>query len=367
MYSLPRWLAILAAASTATAQTCTPSLGAWIIANQSDLNQLGSECTTINGSLYISTAYTGPFHLPNIRNVTGEINWRPNLDDREIENELQSEPQLTSFEMPDLEETGLTLGLYNISSLKRVSMPRLKRVGWDLILGYVQEADLRALEWADLDVPSLTEITGGGAGDRDFEFSTSGGPVVNLTFPKLSKLFGFVEFDGDIGSLSMPNLRDGHETIFSLNSSVKIDVNLPVDAMDRVELSGEIASVNFPNLQHLDRYIKIDSTLPLDCEAVLERLAAATGKILLNHNGLGDLQCVSSLDGKSNSGLGMGVKVAIGVVVGVAGLVIIVGVLWFLRKRRGSSNSGIWGIFKATKSVVPLNGTQPPAYGDVFR
>ncbi|KAL4965072.1 uncharacterized protein BDV14DRAFT_200335 [Aspergillus stella-maris] len=265
----------------------------------------------------------GPFHLPNIRNITGEINWRVDPDDREN----KPEPTLTSFDMPDLEETGLTLGL--------------------------------------LDVPSLAEITGGGAGDRDFEFSTSGGPVANLTFPKLSKLFGFVELDGDIGSLSIPNPRDAHETMFSLSSSARIDVNLPVDSMDRVELTGDISSVNFPNFQHLDKYITIDSTLPLDCDAVLETLAAATGKILLNHSGLGDLQCESWLDGKSNSGLRTGVKVAIGVVVGVMGLVIIVGVLWFLRKRKRQSDSGIWKMFRATQSVVPLKGTQPPAYGDV--
>ncbi|KAL4958434.1 hypothetical protein BDW69DRAFT_47352 [Aspergillus filifer] len=435
MPSLAQWLAPLLTAefiSAATAQICTPPSGdrgnAWFITAQSELDQIASECTTINGSLYISKSYKGRFYLPNVQNITEGISWVQDFDD------YYNRPEPTSLELPDLEEIGKSLALYDIASLLKVSMPRLKKIRWSSNLEYVQEADFRALESvhnldlrgnmtgnslrldslrtvgqklsicnkdmcdseaspagsldislpslqsvprlilngriSSLEIPSLTKITAVGLGtgygygyqDGDFEISTSGGPPVNLTFPKLSSLDGWGRFDGDIGSLSMPSLRNANSTSLSLRSNTRIDIHLPFEVIGNLEFMGNISSVTLPNLKHLTYIFLVNSTLPLDCDAILKPIATAAN--ITSYGGR--LHCSSASDYEpSNSGLKTGAKVAIGVVVGVVGLAAIVGALWFLRKRRGYSKGEVWKMFKATQSVVPLKDTQPPAYGDV--
>lgn len=49
-----------------------------------------------------------------------------------------------------------------------------------------------------LEVPALTRM-GDGSGIYNLEFSSSGGPTINLTFPRLTSIVRDMIFTGDIG------------------------------------------------------------------------------------------------------------------------------------------------------------------------
>lgn len=51
---------------------------------------------------------------------------------------------------------------------------------------------------SSLEVPALTTM-GDGPGIYDLEFSSSGGPTINLTFPRLTSTVRDMIFTGDIG------------------------------------------------------------------------------------------------------------------------------------------------------------------------
>ncbi|OAX78846.1 hypothetical protein ACJ72_06843 [Emergomyces africanus] len=251
-------LILLTAATslTATAKICTPPPernGLFHVDSQSAVDKLAKRCTTINGSLHIARNYTGSFYLPHVRNISGNIEWGHYLD--------SEKPKPSSLNLPDLEYLGSSIPLNGLPTLTILSMPKLKTLGGDINIDYAHEVDFRSLETADsvdfkgniselrldslrevneklqicnsdvcdpaippvgpldislpslqsvgsvklkgrissLEVPSLTSVTGN---KEDyyygFEFSTSGGPTANLTFPRLSSLFGPLYLSGDM-------------------------------------------------------------------------------------------------------------------------------------------------------------------------
>ncbi|KAL4922056.1 hypothetical protein BDW62DRAFT_172899 [Aspergillus aurantiobrunneus] len=411
------WRLFLALAAVlfpaATAQLCTPLLGSYgytyIVENQSEVDEIAAHCTTVNGGIMIAPNYTGSFFLPNVRNLTNGLGWFRVIGDPE------TEATPVSVELPDLEYAGSDLSLNGLPTLRNVSMPRLKTVSRHLNADYVYEADFRALETAEyvaitgnmsslrldslrevkqklricnhdecdpdispassldislpslqsvgnlklagrissLDVPSLTTITGDGPDVYDFQFSTGGGPSINLTFPDLSEAHGEIKLTGDIASLDMPNLRAMRDTSLWLDTSADpITVDLPFDEAYDILLYGNISSVNFPNLTYLNGTFAVNSNLPLDCDSILNTISTATNVTVSPG---GRLYCRSAEE-PGGSGLSTGVKAAIGVVVGVCGLAIIVGAV-FLLKRRQKKRQRL-----ATESIVQLQDATPPAY-----
>ncbi|OJD14225.1 hypothetical protein AJ78_05411 [Emergomyces pasteurianus Ep9510] len=367
--------------------------------------------------LYEIHNYTGSFSLPNIRNISGNIEWEYDLD--------YEKPKLSSLNLPDLEYIGSSIQLNGLPTLSILSMPKLKRLEGDMDIDYVQEADFRSLETADsvnfkgnisklrldslrevheklqicnmdvcdpdippispldislpllqsvgsvkfkgrissLEVPRFTTITG----NRDdyyygLEFSTGGGPATNVTFPRLSSLKGPLHLSGDISSLSMPNLRNMSLSSFLLSTSSPLAVNLPFDDAGDLLLRGDISSVQFPNLKHLNGYFEVMSDLPLDCDSIVDTISVATNVTVSVGSKIG---CASAAESK-HAGLSTGEKVAIGVMVSIFGLAIAFGVLLFVRKKRKShqasseSNDRLQDLVPLTQPEEVREDSDPP-------
>ncbi|KAL4786105.1 hypothetical protein BJX76DRAFT_355517 [Aspergillus varians] len=427
-WSLSLLILAAGAFPAATAQTCTPPYGEYgyhyFIDNQTTLDDLATRCTTINGSIVISPNYTGRFYLPAVQNITEMFRWALNINTNDPE---KQRPSPTIIDLPDLEYLGESLWLNGLSSVTNVSMPRLKTVEADVKVDYARQVDFGALEDVDylavvggveslrlgslrevhqrlqicnkdqcgtnvepsgsldislpslqsvgtlslkgrissLEVSSLTTVAGDGVDVYDFEFSTAGGPTLNLTFPRLDNFTGEMSLDGDIGSLSMPNLRNMSQSGFSLSTYDDLAVDLPFDGIHDLTLGGSIASIDLPNLHFLNSSISVSSTLPIDCASILDTLSTATNTTV---QAGGKLQCtttstfVTYSKGKGHSGLSTGAKAAIGVVVGVVGAGAIAGVVVFfwLKKRKGEGEK-----LKMVDSDADLPGqeaTMPTAY-----
>ncbi|KAL3475404.1 hypothetical protein BJX99DRAFT_229852 [Aspergillus californicus] len=397
-----------------TAQICNPPWGeygySYMAHSQSELDGIAERCTTVNGSVVMGFNYTGSFYLPNVRNITRLFRWAMDAD-------LTQMPTPTSVDLPDLEYLGSSMWLNSLPTLRNVSMPRLKTAGWDVNMDYVYEADFRSLETAEyltitgnmsslrldslrevhqrlvicnwdmcdynisppssvdislpllqsvgvmdlegmissLEVPSFTTLTGYGRTWNSLKFSTIGGPAINLTFPRLSNSLGEIDLTGNIGGLAIPNLRNMSLSGLSLNSSIPLAVDLPFEEASTIILRGNISSVIFPNLHSLNSSFIVDSDNPsLDCDTLLDTIANATN-IMIGVGGR--LHCYPAADSAelSNSGLSTGVRAAIGVVIGVVGLAIILGALYFLRRTRARQRL-------TTESSVQLQESTPPTY-----
>lgn len=96
-------------------------------------------CTSINGTIYISSDYTGPFVLYNITSITGEIR---------AKNEPGPRNAVTSIIVKDVVEIGAIYVSY-APLLTSISFPDLSTVG---------NIDVRGTGGASLDFPSLTTL-----------------------------------------------------------------------------------------------------------------------------------------------------------------------------------------------------------------
>ncbi|KAL2831512.1 hypothetical protein BDW59DRAFT_140251 [Aspergillus cavernicola] len=385
------------------AQICTPEFGtqgyAYDVSSPSVLDQIVAEgCTTINGSIVITSNFTGPFYLPNVRNITDGLRWRYDTRIGPVV------PTPTSIDLPDLEFIGDDLAIYSLPTLANVSMPNLKTAVHGFNMYFVRDVNLRSLEtvgylyilgnlsslrldslryvsdklWIcnkdecdqekspvsafDFSLPSLETV---GTVDlegslsslevsnlrnvSEFSLVSGGGPALNLDFPRLTVVSG-AQLDGDIASLSMPGVKN-MTGILNVRTYVPLDINLPFQEAEGIILYGNISSVQFPNLTSIPQDLfSVDSTLPVDCDALEKTLSQATNMTITH------IRCSSSKE--SHSGLSVGAKAAIGVVVGVVGLVIIAGILFLLKRRRRREHLKM-------ESSVHLNDSLPPTYNEV--
>ncbi|BCS18246.1 uncharacterized protein APUU_11074A [Aspergillus puulaauensis] len=127
----------------ATAQICNSPNGSYFfIENQPQLDSLAGACTTLNASVNILPPYDGPFYLPNIRNISGTIEYQKMYD------ASRSVPMPTSIDLPDLEFCK-SVYLGSLPSLRNVSMPKLRTVDWGLYVDNAPEIDFRAVQTAE--------------------------------------------------------------------------------------------------------------------------------------------------------------------------------------------------------------------------
>ncbi|RAL14531.1 uncharacterized protein BO97DRAFT_272057 [Aspergillus homomorphus CBS 101889] len=368
----------------AAGQVCRPPRGQYgyiyYARNQSSLDTIARNCTTVDGSIVIATNFTGSFYLPNVRNITGLIR-----DEWEI---YSAGPTPTSISLPDLEFMGSDMDLQRMSSLTSVSAPNLKRAGWAISMDYVQDVDLRSLETvryltvagklsslrldsvrnvagfvnicnkdrcdkrasaagplnislpslqtvgsievdgslSGLALPNLTTIEGYGE-FVGFRLATADGPAINLTFPRLSDVNGSMSLEGPIGSISMPEVRNV-TTYFEVDAHDPLVIDLPLQEASEIYLHGAISSVKFPHLKSVSNFT-VESSLSLDCGSVENAITKTTSAPRYQ------VHCKSDSK-KSSKKLGTGaiVGIVVGVVVGVAGLAIILGVLYYLKRRK---------------------------------
>ncbi|KAL5342260.1 hypothetical protein BJX70DRAFT_395230 [Aspergillus crustosus] len=401
-----------------TAQECEGEL---LVTRQSDLDIIGRDCSTIVGAIYINATYSGPFVLNGITNIT----WTLKFASRALAD--GDYPQIPHIELPDLEHIEY-LDLSHALA-KNISAPVLRKVdALKVEQGHHgSEAHFEALEEAGVRLDSLREISRGLTICTSTECGDDGGrssapDVMNLTLPSLTsaKRIGiagklsnvafpvlesftdsfFIRLQDTPGSISLPGLRssDGKIEISGPVASIdfsgltnvgdniyqeglRIDTTHPLNftcPMQRISylgLAGPITGVNLPQLYDFQK-IEIRSTEPLDCGP----LDDAYEPIVEDgeDRGWGPYKyyhCESTRE-EGSSGLSTGVKVAIGVVVGVVGSALIVGAWFWWRKKRGgttpktageadsadTTDLNDWPVHRAQRKEEDDSTDQLPAY-----
>lgn len=138
--------------SAATAQVCTPEplygdIYSYRIDNQSALDSLARECTSINGSVVIAYNYTGSVYLPNIRSIDGDLAWYPDSLDQGSRTEGVKFFDLVS--VPDLERLGGELDISSSFYFRNISVPKLSAVDGFVSIHHAHDVDLRSLRKAE--------------------------------------------------------------------------------------------------------------------------------------------------------------------------------------------------------------------------
>ncbi|KAL3432214.1 hypothetical protein BDV09DRAFT_206107 [Aspergillus tetrazonus] len=364
------------------AQVCTPESlygydHAYEIADQSTLDAIASECTSINGSIYILSNYTGSFYLPNIRNISGDVHWY-----------ADTSYLYDSISLPDLEHINGSLNIQAGYNLRNISAPKLSLVGRLVQVDYAHNVDLRSLQHAEyasifgnlsslrldslqsvnqtlricnkdscsdslspvtslelyllslesatyielegristLAVPELTSVVGletspAWHSSNGFQLTTAGGPPLNLVFPRLDTVYGRFQVNGNIASLSMPKM---------------IDTNMTLEFL-----------VNLPNLRRASDGIYIYSDMALDCDAVEEEIFQ---NVSISN---GSETCSAKEAEPESHGLSTEDKAGIGIGSGFGGIIIFVLIPLYIRHRKKEKER-----LKAVSEVELM----PPSY-----
>ncbi|KAH8431702.1 uncharacterized protein LDX57_009357 [Aspergillus melleus] len=363
-------------------QECTPpnELSWFNVTDQRYIDALSSSCTTMIGALMIATNFTGPFILPNITNITGEImlDWW----------DFKPTPNVTVIDLPDLQYMQSDIQVGSLANtLERISLPKLEYLRSMHLKQYIDHAklDFSGLKKADrlflrgnyskVSFDSLQNVTRGlnicnqevcskgfsykGPGPRramevslpnlevaqevliagdvseliapklsTAELSVhSANTSVQFHFPHLTHCDDWLDLEGRITGLSMPRLQDV-AGIMKIRSSYPLNVTLPATESHNVILEGQIEDVSMPNLEKFET-LRIESDLPLDCDRVVDRINETS----IEPHSKYSLGCKSTYE-KPSGGLATKAKIAIGVVVGVVGLGIVVGGIFFWKKKR---------------------------------
>ncbi|EEP75974.1 predicted protein [Uncinocarpus reesii 1704] len=244
-----KWLLALAVGMlpAAVAELCTPTSGdygrVFYVYSQSDLDTIAAKCTTVDGSIFIGTNYTGSFRLPNVRNITSAFQQEPSFPHK-------SDPAPTSIDIPDLEYLGGSL-IVDFPTVAKLSAPKLKKVHWELRVQDVATVDFRSLEEAryisvsgnitSLNLDSLRRF-----GERckicNKEYcgptTPPNYPPLDLSLPSLQTM-GDLTIEGRLSSFNIPKLSN----LTALDEGyIKYNFDL------RLAIHGDRLNVSFPEL-----------------------------------------------------------------------------------------------------------------------
>ncbi|KAL4885996.1 hypothetical protein BJY04DRAFT_179656 [Aspergillus karnatakaensis] len=317
----------------AAAQECGGSLIDYEeIHSQEDIDAITDKCTTLRYGYQVTTNFTGPFSLPGIVNVSeliagsdgsGRLLDIPSFELPDLEYAkrlyLQLGDNLETLSAPKL-VSAESLSVYTPAHLDVLDVPALKEVYYLTLRGNFSDVTFGALDtvhdeiWisnrllsaspdtlgetslnisfplvtsasaiiiggktSSISFPELTELTDSWntiPGYRASNF-TLWGESLPLDLPRLATVDGNLLVAGNISSLSLPDLRSikGNLTI---NAGDPLSIELPsLYAAKVIELTGKIESVDLPALFAFD-LLRIDSELPLDCDAIVETYASST-------------------------------------------------------------------------------------------
>ncbi|KAL2810972.1 hypothetical protein BJX63DRAFT_400615 [Aspergillus granulosus] len=307
--------------SRTVAQNCTLGESPFeTIRTPEDINEIVQNCSILDGRLSIGIDYSGPFHVPNLINITGAL--------RSVEEGSRDALGITSFDMPDLEGV-LDIDLYWMPDLTEWSTPKLKKADLFLLVPTNIPLEFPALESADyidiatnaskvsfpalktvgafgigsfgnwdttavtamnvsvpslqsagkvlistnassVSLPNLTSIVGGNTYANSYSEFQLAGTTVSVDLPKLGIVDGGLAFIGNISSLSLPRLRKVTGA-FQMTAYEPLSLDLPLEEVDSIYLSGLIESVHFPSLRSWRRF-SVDSDSYIDCEDLERRL-----------------------------------------------------------------------------------------------
>ncbi|KAL4744264.1 hypothetical protein BDW72DRAFT_209140 [Aspergillus terricola var. indicus] len=385
-------------------QVCTPETlygydYAYYIANQSTLDNIASECTSINGSIRISNNYTGSFYLPNIRNISGDIQWYADSSNfYEYEHSIgrYDTSPVNSVSFPDLEHIDGSLDLQYLYDLRNISAPKLSMVGHSVNVDYAYNVDLRSLQHAkyayicgnlsSLRLDSLQSVNQTLKICNKDDCSSSLSPVTSLELFLLSlKSATYIELEGRISTwltsvVGLESSTWGSTDGFQLTTEGGPPLNVAFPRLDTVygalKVIGNIASLSMPemidtnmtlifwcqrhsltklcsnsvNLSNLRRAsdgIYIYSDMALDCDAIQE---AIFQNVSISN---GSRTCSAKEEESESHGLSTSEKAGIGIGSAIAGITLFILIPLYIRHRRREKER-----LKAVSEVELM----PPSY-----
>ncbi|KAJ0423643.1 chromatin associated protein KTI12-domain-containing protein [Aspergillus carlsbadensis] len=309
------------------------------ISSEDDIDALAESCESLDGVVDIDRNLTGPFVLPNIVNMSTA--WLSGTG-----GEYGDPFGITSFEMPDLEEADW-INLKSLDDLEKWSTPRLaiaenidlhipahlpslefpalERVRGIDFYGNLSEVSLDALRRVEhilwiantpnslyppviettmnislprlestssvtfrgkiFSIPELTTIKPYEDTDSNSWFIQNG-TGISIDFPKLDTIHGDIWFQGNISSISFPQLRNVTGSI-RINAGDSLSLSMPLLENANIHISGNIERVEVPNLRNFTD-IRVYSDLYLDCDELTGNLNKT------NPDGLpGEVICMS--------------------------------------------------------------------------
>ncbi|KAL4967018.1 uncharacterized protein BDV14DRAFT_198480 [Aspergillus stella-maris] len=282
----------------------------YLVNNTQALTDISRDCTTINGSVYINPNFSGPFVLLRVKNITDFlgvarfIGW--------------DDPHIETLELPDLEYIN-TLVFGNLTAPK-IYAPKLETayslwvnqdgIGTEALfleLRTATEVDVRGNQ-SRIDLHSLQTVEAGLFVSRlttrydelGLEESVETTTSLSLT-PSSLRSAGELSLEGRIPRFV--SLRSGSP-------------ELNVIALPEFETAGDIGDI------HIDVH-DVPAAISMPS---LDRLDGSGAK---NGNAPAYVFCNSPF--REDSGLSTRDKVAIGVVVGVVGLGVIAGAVFWWR------------------------------------
>ncbi|KAL4763997.1 uncharacterized protein BDW70DRAFT_130160 [Aspergillus foveolatus] len=291
--------------ATTMTQVCTPEIlygydYAYYIANQSTLDNIASGCTSINGSIRISDKYTGSFYLPNIRNISGDIQWYAdpsNFYEYMHSTGRYATSPVNSISFPDLEHIDGSLDLQYLYELRNISAPKLSIVRHSVTVDYAYNVDLRSLQHAEyasiygnlssLRLDSLQYVNQTLKICNKDGCSSSFSPVTSLELFLLSlKSATYVELEGRISTLAVPELTSvvGLESLptggftkgFQLTTDGGPPLNLAFPRLDTVyggiKVIGNIASLSMPEMIDTNMTLIVNAFDPLAIDLPLHQV-----------------------------------------------------------------------------------------------
>ncbi|KAL3463480.1 hypothetical protein BJX64DRAFT_256822 [Aspergillus heterothallicus] len=154
----------------------------------------------------------------------------------------------------------------------------------------------------------------------------------SLDFPMLEYVDTQLYIHGPVDSLHLPSLTNTTATIH-IDSTRPLSVSLPLQTVSTIELLGAIEHASLPNLTQFT-HITVASTTNFNCDRFIEEISATAQ---IPEGSEAPITCSST--GDSSSGLSLGGKIAIGIVVPVAVALLGLLVLCLRRRRRGGSKN----------------------------
>ncbi|KAL3440925.1 hypothetical protein BJX65DRAFT_289580 [Aspergillus insuetus] len=183
-----------------------------LIGTQSDIyTLLDNGCTTLYGQLRIQSSFEGEFVLPNVTTIK--------VDGIVVEDDGDS--RVTAIELPDLVEVSNSISLGTLGMVRRVSMPKLKKIPGDLSgklwveNATVEFGALESVKGLDLvgnltslEFPSLRSVNKTisicNVPDCDLEYNVAQ-TVMDISFPVLESA-GVFYIEGTASRIFAPNL-----------------------------------------------------------------------------------------------------------------------------------------------------------------
>ncbi|KAL4995470.1 hypothetical protein BDV10DRAFT_174576 [Aspergillus recurvatus] len=262
--------------SLTLAQECNRD---FYVASQDDADNVGRDCSIVNGSVFINGTYSGSLVLNRVRNITVafRVAWW----------DLAPTPQLTSVELPDLEYVRwidlpkLTASKFSAQKLEGLDNMSLGQAahGSELDFGSLVTAERSMTiigNYSSVNLASLETMNGELSicsieGCKEDEPYSSISSTMNLTLSSLTSI-PRLQLAVKTESISLPYLNTMTEAssrgpevdIHVLDATASVSLPQLASLKGTLDIQGSISSLNLSSLRDAEGDIYIATTHPLN-------------------------------------------------------------------------------------------------------